>query len=216
MLLNTPLTQALNALSKREAIFLGSENNSYTCKTLIKLTPGFHSLVGFRIPWAVFRIPKPRISHSTSNIFPDSGIWIPLHGVISVNAKIEVKFLTSTVETELTGKVWTPQLSNFVFEKGMVACMCGNSASGLGVEQIVITTEKSYRVTQAVVSKRSRVRTYWYEKEQPRTQASSRYPSYQRRLGTECDGELSRQAWQATSHPKSPRTTGNEAGKRVF
>ena len=50
MLLNTPLTQALNALSTREAIFLGSENNSYTCKTLIKLTPGLNSLVGFRIP----------------------------------------------------------------------------------------------------------------------------------------------------------------------
>jgi len=26
--------------------------------------------------------------------------------------------------------------------------------------------------------------------------------------------ELSRQAWQVTSHPKSPRTTGNEAGLR--
>ena len=37
--------------------------------------------------------------------------------------------------------------------------------------------------------------------------ASSRYPSYQRRLGT----EFSRLAWQVTSHPKSPRTTGNEA-----
>ena len=41
---------SLNALSTREAIFLGSENNSYTCKTLVKLTPGFHSLVVFRIP----------------------------------------------------------------------------------------------------------------------------------------------------------------------
>ena len=49
--------------------------------------------------------------------------------------------------------------------------------------------------------------------EQPRTQACSRYPSGQRRLGTERDslGEFSRQAWQVTSHPKSPRTTGNEA-----
>ena len=45
--------------------------------------------------------------------------------------------------------------------------------------------------------------------EQPRTQACSRYPSGQRRLGTE--REFSRQAWQVTSHPKSPRTTGNEA-----
>ena len=64
-------------------------------------------------------------------MFPDSGISIPLHGVICVKAKIKVKFLTGTVETELTGKVWTPQLSNFVFDEGMVACMCGNSASAL-------------------------------------------------------------------------------------
>ena len=39
---------------------------------------------------------------------------------------------------------------------------------------------------------------------QPRTQTSSRYPSYQRRLGTEYDsegvlGEFFRQAWQVTS-----------------
>ena len=43
---------------------------------------GFQSFVGFRIPWAVFRIPKPRIPDSTSKIFLDSGIRIPLHGVI--------------------------------------------------------------------------------------------------------------------------------------
>ena len=47
----------------------------------------------------------------------------------------------------------------------------------------------------------------------PCTQASSRYPSYQKRLGTECDIEFSRQAWQVTSHPESPRTTENEAGR---
>ena len=50
--------------------------------------------------------------------------------------------------------------------------------------------------------------------------ASSCYPSYQRRLGTECDsaslGELSRQAWQVTSHPKSPKTTWNEAARWHF
>ena len=33
----------------------------------------FQSLVGFRIPGAVFRIPKPRISNSTSKNFMDSG-----------------------------------------------------------------------------------------------------------------------------------------------
>ena len=36
----------------------------------------FHSLVGFSIPWAVFRIPKPRILDSTSKIFPDFGFYM--------------------------------------------------------------------------------------------------------------------------------------------
>ena len=40
----------------------------------------FQSLVGFRFPWAVFRIPKPRIPDSTSKNFSDYGIRIPLHG----------------------------------------------------------------------------------------------------------------------------------------
>ena len=46
---------------------------------------------------------------------------------------------------------------------------------------------------------------------QPRTQASSRCPSYQRRFGTEYDSGKVWQAWQVTSHPKSPRTAGDEA-----
>ena len=51
---------------------------------------GLQSLVGFCIPWAVFRVPKPRIPDSTnqiflipdctSKIFPDSQIRIRLHG----------------------------------------------------------------------------------------------------------------------------------------
>ena len=40
------------------------------------LDSGFHSLVGFRIPWAVFWIPKPRILDSTSKIFPDFGFYM--------------------------------------------------------------------------------------------------------------------------------------------
>ena len=44
---------------------------------------------------------------------------------------------------------------------------------------------------------------------QPRTQDCSRYPSDQRRFGTERDRQIFR---AVTSHPKSPRTTGNEAG----
>ena len=43
------------------------------------LVSGFQSLVGFRIPWVVLRIPNPRISDSTSKNFPQSGIGISLH-----------------------------------------------------------------------------------------------------------------------------------------
>ena len=46
------------------------------------LDSGFQSLIGFRIPSAGFRIPKPRIPESTSKKFLDSGIRIPLHGAI--------------------------------------------------------------------------------------------------------------------------------------
>ena len=37
------------------------------------LDSGFHSFVGFQIPWAVFWIPKSRILHSTSKIFLNCG-----------------------------------------------------------------------------------------------------------------------------------------------
>ena len=47
------------------------------------LDSGFQSLVGFRIPSAVFQIPKPRIPHSATNSTSknvlDSGIRISLH-----------------------------------------------------------------------------------------------------------------------------------------
>ena len=50
------------------------------CKGIVVVDSGFQvldfrfqSLVGFRIPGAVFRIPKPRIPNSTSKNFMDSG-----------------------------------------------------------------------------------------------------------------------------------------------
>ena len=39
--------------------------------------------MGFRFPWAVFRILNPRIPGSTSKNFTDSGIRIPLHETMS-------------------------------------------------------------------------------------------------------------------------------------
>ena len=49
--------------------------------TFYAVVSGFQSFVGFRIPLAVLRIPKPRIADPASKIFTaDSGIRIPLHG----------------------------------------------------------------------------------------------------------------------------------------
>ena len=53
------------------------------------LDSGFQSLVGFQIPWTVFRIPKARILDSTSKNFPHSGIGIPLHGAIVTSVKLD-------------------------------------------------------------------------------------------------------------------------------
>ena len=41
----------------------------------------FQSLVEFRISWAAFRIPKPRIPDSIKKIFPNS--WIPESGPLT-------------------------------------------------------------------------------------------------------------------------------------
>ena len=69
-----------------------------SCICHYNLDSEFQSLVGFRIPWAVLRIPKPRIPDffyiprakfsripdSTSPHFRHFGIRIPLHGVILI------------------------------------------------------------------------------------------------------------------------------------
>ena len=60
-------------------VFLSSERSPI--QSGVDLS-GFQSLVGFRIPSAGFRIPKPRIPDFTSKKFLDSGIRIPLHGAM--------------------------------------------------------------------------------------------------------------------------------------
>ena len=45
----------------------------------------------FRIPYAIFRIPKSRISDSSCKNFSDSGIQIPLHNILSVVKGLSVK-----------------------------------------------------------------------------------------------------------------------------
>ena len=58
----------------------------------MKFPPLFQSLVGFRILWAVFEIPKPRIPNSTSKNFPYSKIRILLHGAIGAKRVCLKKF----------------------------------------------------------------------------------------------------------------------------
>ena len=68
---------------------------------------------GFRIPWAVFQIPKPKIPDSTSKSFPknfpDPGIQIPLHGakqmgVYEANGCIRLPLWAMKGTTELREK----------------------------------------------------------------------------------------------------------------
>ena len=50
---------------------------------VVKIVSCIQSLMGFRVPWAVFRFPKPRIPDSTNKTdIPDSRIPIPLRGAI--------------------------------------------------------------------------------------------------------------------------------------
>ena len=55
------------------------------------LNSGFWSLVGFRTPWALFRIPRPMMPHFTSKHFPYSLTW------------------GHTVETQIQGRSWRRQ-----------------------------------------------------------------------------------------------------------
>ena len=52
------------------------------------LDSGLQLLVGFRIPWAVFRNWKPRIPESISKNCPKSGMRIHEHGAISFTAEM--------------------------------------------------------------------------------------------------------------------------------
>ena len=60
-----------------------------------------------RLPWAVVRIPKPRIQDSTSKNFLDSGIRTPLHGVTScLTANCMVNFTSSAKHKLLKTFPW--------------------------------------------------------------------------------------------------------------
>ena len=54
----------------------------YVWKTSVcqwNLDSGFQSFVGFRIPWGIFPIPKPRMPDFTGKNFLDSGIRVLYH-----------------------------------------------------------------------------------------------------------------------------------------
>ena len=58
------------------------------------LDSGYQSLVGFRIPWAVFQIPKPRIPDSISPIrdkYVTSDEWLKLLLVVSLCLGLMIK-----------------------------------------------------------------------------------------------------------------------------
>ena len=55
----------------RQSWILDSRNSVDSSLWKRILDSEFQSLMGFRTPWAIFRIPKPRIPDSTRNIFPE-------------------------------------------------------------------------------------------------------------------------------------------------
>ena len=64
----------------------------------------FQSLVEFRIPWAVFWIPKPRIPDSTSKNFTDSGMGNLLYGAMKDVLLVSQKNLNP-------GQIWLKNYS---------------------------------------------------------------------------------------------------------
>ena len=79
------------------------------------LDSGFQSLVGFRFPWAVHRIPKPGIPDSTSKNFSDSGIRIPLH-VVNIHFRSTIQTDASPTSFPKRGK----RLGNRVLSKSFL------------------------------------------------------------------------------------------------
>ena len=71
---------------------------------------------GFRVPWAVLRIPKPRSPDSTFKNFSDSGIPIPLHEAsrcvphrylnLFITNRLELKMPPKKKHKPLEGQTW--------------------------------------------------------------------------------------------------------------
>ena len=62
----------------------------------------------FRIPYAVFRIPKSRILDSSCKNFSDSGIRIPLHNILRVVKAFSVKKVLIKSKSRAWKTYWKP------------------------------------------------------------------------------------------------------------
>ena len=92
-------------------------NSGLSCKIALCM----QSLLGFRVPWAAFRFPKPRIPDSTSKTdIPDSRISIPRltwGDKRSQRAKLQMVYYD---ETKQNGSKSTKQPSDVTLFVGMV------------------------------------------------------------------------------------------------
>ena len=85
--------------------------------------------MGFRVPWAVFRFPKPRIPDSTNKTdIPDSRIPIPLHGAIKEVIVQNCKWLIAMKRNKTDGNLpkhnlqtW-PYLLGWLLHKSLIEC----------------------------------------------------------------------------------------------
>ena len=85
--------------------------------------------MGFRVPWAVFRFPKPRIPDSTNKTdIPDSRIPIPLLGAIKEVIVDNCKWLIAMKRNKMDGNLpkhnlqtW-PYLLGWLLHKSLIEC----------------------------------------------------------------------------------------------
>ena len=74
---NKQTTTTTTKSQKKENNIPGTGLSGFRIFCQRNLDSRFQLLVGFPIPWVVFRIPKARIPDSANKIFKDFGIWIP-------------------------------------------------------------------------------------------------------------------------------------------
>ena len=95
---------------------------------VVKIASCIQSLMGFRVPWTVFRFPKPRIPDSTNKTdIPDSRIPIHLHGAIKEVIVQNCKWFIAMKRNKMDGN-----LPNTTYRRDLI-CWGGGVCTSLSL-----------------------------------------------------------------------------------